>query len=71
MHWQQPAAPVSRPGPGPVTAFVQPLGIGLLLALAFVLIYLTPCTSRSPETAASARQANWRYLGRVVSALPG
>ena len=34
---QQPTAPDSPPGPGPVAAFVQPLGIGLLVALAFVL----------------------------------
>jgi hypothetical protein len=41
MQTRQPAAPDAPPGPGPVTAFVQPLGIGLLVALAFVLIYLT------------------------------
>jgi hypothetical protein len=32
----QPAMPDPPPGPGPMTAFVQPLGIGLLIALAFV-----------------------------------
>jgi hypothetical protein len=43
MPTQQTPQPAERdlpPGLGPVTTFVQPLGIGLLVALAFVLIYL-------------------------------
>lgn len=46
---QQPAAPDPPPGLGPVTAFVQPLGIGLLIALAFVLIYLTALHKPQPH----------------------
>ena len=46
---QQPAAPDSPPGPGPVAAFVQPLGIGLLVALAFVLTYLTALHKPQPH----------------------
>ncbi len=48
---QQPAAPDPSPGlgPGPVTAFVQPLGIGLLIALAFVLTYLTALHKPQPH----------------------
>jgi hypothetical protein len=46
--------------------FVQPLGIGLLLALAFVLTYLTPVHKPQPRDRRLGRQANWRYLGRVA-----
>lgn len=49
MQTQQPAAPDRSPGPGPVTAFVQPVGIGLLIALAFVLIYLTALHKPQPH----------------------
>src|SRR5262245_17817440 len=37
------------PGPGPVTAFVQPLGIGRLVALAFVGTYLTALHKPQPH----------------------
>jgi hypothetical protein len=37
------------PGPGPVTAFVQPLGIGLPVALAFVVTYLTALHKPQPH----------------------
>jgi hypothetical protein len=47
MQTQQPAAPA--PSPGPVTAFVQPLGIGLLIVLAFLLIYLTALHKPQPH----------------------
>jgi hypothetical protein len=46
---QQPAAPGPPPGPGPVAAFVQPLGIGLLVALAFVLTYLAALHKPQPH----------------------
>src|SRR6266542_4309140 len=49
VQTQQPAAPDCSPGPGPVTAFVQPVGIGLLIALAFVLIYLTALHKPQPH----------------------
>jgi hypothetical protein len=49
MQTQQPAAPDPPPGPGPVAAFVQPLGIGLLVALAFVLTYLTALHKPQPH----------------------
>jgi hypothetical protein len=46
-----PAAPDAPPGPGPgpVAAFVQPVGIGLLVALAFVGIYLTALHQPQPH----------------------
>jgi hypothetical protein len=46
---QQPLAPDPPPRPGPVTAFVQPLGIGLLIALAFVLTYLAALHKPQPH----------------------
>jgi hypothetical protein len=46
---RQPAAPDPPPGPGPVTAFVQPLGIGLLIALAFVGTYLVALHKPQPH----------------------
>jgi hypothetical protein len=45
----QPAAPDSLSGPRSVTAFVQPLGIGLLIALAFVLTYLAALHKPQPH----------------------
>lgn len=38
-----------RPGPGPVTAFVQPLGIGLVVVLAFLLVFLTALHDPRPH----------------------
>jgi hypothetical protein len=46
---QQPVAQDPAPGPGPVAAFVQPLGIGLLIALAFLLTYLTALHNPQPH----------------------
>jgi hypothetical protein len=46
---RQPAAPAPPPGPRPVIAFVQPLGIGLLIALAFVLTYLAALHQPQPH----------------------
>jgi hypothetical protein len=45
---QQPA-PGSLSGPRSVTAFAQPLGIGLLIALAFVLTYLAALHKPQPH----------------------
>ena len=49
MPTQQPTATGPPPGPGPVAAFVQPLGIGLLVALAFVLTYLAALHKPQPH----------------------
>jgi hypothetical protein len=46
---RQPAAAGPPPGPGPVTAFVQPLGIGLLITVAFVGIYLAALHKPQPH----------------------
>src|SRR5262245_5272954 len=46
---QQPVAPDSPPGPGPVAAFAQPLGIGLLIALAFLGTYLAALHKPQPH----------------------
>jgi hypothetical protein len=57
MRMQQTPRPAARdlpPGPGPVTAFVQPLGIGLLIALAL------PAEPASP--AGCSRLMLWRSL---------
>ena len=49
MQTRQPAAPDPSPGPGPVTAFLQPLGVGLLIVLAFVLTYLAALHKPQPR----------------------
>jgi hypothetical protein len=46
---QPPAAPDLPPRPGAVAAFVQPLGIGLLVALAFPLTYLAALHKPQPH----------------------
>lgn len=46
---QRSAAPDPPPSPGPVVAFVQPLGIGLVIALAFVATYLTALHKPQPH----------------------
>jgi hypothetical protein len=46
---QQAAAPKLPSGPGPVAAFTQPLGIGLLIALTFLLTYLAALHKPEPH----------------------
>lgn len=46
---RQPAAAGPPSAPGPVAAFAQPLGIGLLIALAFVLTYLAALHKPQPH----------------------
>jgi hypothetical protein len=46
---QQPVAPKLPSGPGPVAAFTQPLGIGLLIALTFLLTYLAALHKPQPH----------------------
>src|SRR4029453_6895645 len=46
---QQPVAPKLPSGPGPVAAFTQPLGICLLIALAFLLTYLAVLHKPQPH----------------------
>ena len=72
MQTQEPAAP--DPALGPVTAFVQPLGIGLLIALAFVLIYLTALHKPQPHNlpvGVVASPALVPQLQRSISAQAG
>jgi hypothetical protein len=49
MRTWQPAPPARPPGPGPVVAFVQPVAIGLLIALAFLLTYLAALHKPQPH----------------------
>src|SRR4029450_13617430 len=46
---QQPVAPKLPSGPGPVATFTQPLGIGLLIALTFLLTYLAALHKPQPH----------------------
>jgi hypothetical protein len=71
---QHPAMPGPVSGPGPVAAFVQPLGIGLLIALAFLLTYLTALHKPQPHhlpVGVIAPPEVVAQLQRSISAQPG